>query len=313
MPFNITPGEQTQPVSQQAVDTVLDSLDALVYVADMQTHELIFLNAYGRQYWGVPNKRKCWQVLQQGQTGPCSFCTNARLLDAGGAAAGVHVWEFRNTVTQRWYQCRDQAIQWPDGRLVRMEIATDITELKDTQAELKAAKRRAEELAHQDELTGLFNRRAFIAAGHSAVAQANRLQHAVAVVVFDADHFKSINDNHGHAGGDIVLRHLAQAASAQVRAGDTLARIGGEEFALLLPGANAEAACRMAERMRQAIAQLDIVHQGKHISVSCSFGVTASDNGQASLEQLMSQADKAAYRAKGAGRNRVELLSLPAC
>lgn len=313
MPFNVTPGEESEAIGQEAVNTVLDSLDALVYVSDMQTHELIFLNAYGRQHWGVPNKRKCWEVLQQGQTGPCSFCTNNRLLNADGTPASVHIWEFRNTVTQRWYQCRDQAIQWPDGRMVRIEIATDISELKDAQAELKAAKRLAEELAHQDELTGLCNRRAFIAAGQRAIDQAQRLGHSLALIVFDADHFKSINDRHGHAAGDLVLQQLARVASDQVRAGDILARIGGEEFALLLPGADASAACQMAERLRQAIEQLSTEYLGVNIGVTCSFGVTVSDNGRTSLEQLMSLADRAAYQAKGLRRNCVELLSLPAC
>jgi diguanylate cyclase (GGDEF)-like protein len=313
MPFNVIPGEHSEPIGQDAINTVLDSLDALVYVSDMQTHELIFLNAYGRQHWGVPNKRKCWQVLQQGQDGPCSFCTNNLLLTADGQPAGVHLWEFRNTVTQRWYQCRDQAIQWPDGRLVRIEIATDITELKDAQAELKAAKRLAEQLAHEDELTGLCNRRAFIAAGQRAIDQARRLGHPIALIVFDADHFKNINDSHGHAAGDLVLQQLALTAGAQIRAGDILARVGGEEFALLLPGANAEAACQMAERLRQAIETLQADYSGTRIGVTCSFGVTVSDNGTASLEQLMSLADKAAYQAKGSRRNCVELLSLPAC
>ncbi len=313
MPFNVTPGEQSDPIGQQAVNTVLDSLDALVYVADMDTHELIFLNAYGRQHWGVPNKRKCWEVLQQGQSGPCSFCTNSRLLDADGAPASVHIWEFRNTVTQRWYQCRDQAIQWPDGRLVRIEIATDITDLKDAQAELKAAKRLAEELAHHDELTQLFNRRAFISAGQRAIDQSKRLGHSIALIVFDADHFKSVNDSHGHAAGDLVLQDLARAASEQIRGGDILARIGGEEFALLLPGADSKAACQMAERLRAAIEQQRTDYQGTRIGVTCSFGVTVSTNGNTSLEQLMSHADKAAYQAKGLRRNCVELLSLTAC
>ena len=114
--------ETNQPLlqtgaSQAALETVLDSLDALVYVADMQTHELLFLNAYGRARWGQVDQRTCWETLQQGQDGPCSFCNNHQLIDDQGQPAAVQVWEFRNTHNQRWYQCRDQAIRWPDGRL----------------------------------------------------------------------------------------------------------------------------------------------------------------------------------------------------
>ena len=116
--------------------TVLDGLDALVYVADMETYRVLLVNRYGREIWGELKGEICWQRLQTGQTGPCSFCTNSRLLDTSGAPAEPVVWEFQNTITRRWYECRDQAIRWTDGRLVRMEIATDITERKLAEAEI---------------------------------------------------------------------------------------------------------------------------------------------------------------------------------
>lgn len=298
---------------QNAIETVLDSLDALVYVADMDTHELLFLNRYGREHWGVPNGRKCWQVLQQGQTGPCSFCTNKQLRYDNGEPGGVHVWEFRNTVTGHWYQCRDQAILWPDGRTVRLEIATDISELKEVQAQLKVAKQHAQAQAHQDELTGLSNRRAFMQAGQMAIDQAARLGHPVALIAFDADHFKQINDQHGHLAGDRVLQRLAATIGAVVRSGDVLARIGGEEFALLLPGANIQAASELAERLRVLVEAMDSNYDGHQISVTCSFGVTASTDGSNSLQQLMLHADKATYNAKRRQRNCIDILPLPTC
>ncbi|MDL0438441.1 GGDEF domain-containing protein [Stutzerimonas frequens] len=96
----------------------------------MQTYELLYLNEYGRAIWGQYQGKACWQLLQAEQQGPCRFCSNAQLVDPDGRPAGVHVWEFQNTANGRWYQCRDQAIPWTDGRLVRLEIATDITERK---------------------------------------------------------------------------------------------------------------------------------------------------------------------------------------
>ncbi|MBI2425839.1 MAG: response regulator [Candidatus Hydrogenedentes bacterium] len=115
--------------------TIMDALDALVYVADMETHELLFVNAYGRSVWAAAAGEKCWNVLQSEQNGPCSFCTNTRLMDAEGNPAGPLVWEFENTFNHEWYQCRDEAIRWPDGRIVRLEIATNITARKQAEEE----------------------------------------------------------------------------------------------------------------------------------------------------------------------------------
>jgi PAS domain S-box-containing protein len=116
--------------------TLVDSLDALVYVADMETHEILFINKYGKEIWGEITGKLCWQTLQAGQSGPCSFCSNDKLLDAGGNSTGTLIWELQNTVTQDWFECRDQAIQWTDGRLVRMEIAINITPRKKAKNDL---------------------------------------------------------------------------------------------------------------------------------------------------------------------------------
>ncbi|MCK5036445.1 MAG: PAS domain S-box protein [Candidatus Sabulitectum sp.] len=122
--------------------TVMDSLDAIVYVADMQTHEVLFANKTVRKQCGDVTGGICWQVLQVGQTEPCPFCTNNRLLDKNGKPNEPYVWEFQNTDNGRWYQCRDQAIPWLDGRLVRIEIATDINDRKLAEEALVVDKRR---------------------------------------------------------------------------------------------------------------------------------------------------------------------------
>jgi len=121
--------------AQQRFETLVDSLDGLVYVADFETYELLYVNKYGRDIWGEIAGQICWQTLQTGQTGPCAFCTNDRLRDAAGKPTGAYVWEFQNTVDKEWYECRDQAIEWTDGRYVRMEIATNITPRKRAEQE----------------------------------------------------------------------------------------------------------------------------------------------------------------------------------
>jgi len=109
---------------------VMDGLDALVYVVDMETFDLLFINKYGKDIWGEIEGQTCWKTIQSGQSGPCPFCTNDKLVDSNGNPTGVYHWEFQNTVTKKLYDCRDSAIRWLDGRLVRLEIATDITERK---------------------------------------------------------------------------------------------------------------------------------------------------------------------------------------
>lgn len=123
---------------QQQLALVLDSLDALVYIADIDTHEILFVNRYGREVFGDISGRLCWQALQQGQTGPCPSGTNDRIVSPDGTPTGLYQWEFQNPVTGRWYECRDKAIRWSDGRLARMEVATDITERKLTEQALSA-------------------------------------------------------------------------------------------------------------------------------------------------------------------------------
>ncbi len=122
--------------SKQRLQMVLDSLESLVYVADFETHEILFLNKYGRDNFGDIVGKTCWQSLQEGQGGPCPFCTND-LLVSGERPAGQIVWEFQNTLNGRWYECHDQAISWAGGRLVRMEVATDITERKQVEEVLQ--------------------------------------------------------------------------------------------------------------------------------------------------------------------------------
>ena len=135
--------------SMERFKMVLDSLDALVYVADMETYRVLLVNRYGREIWGNITGEICWQRLQAGQSGPCSFCTNARLLDEDGKPAGSVVWEFQNTINGCWYECRDQAIRWTDGRMVRMEIATDISERKRVETEILSLNAELEQRVQQ--------------------------------------------------------------------------------------------------------------------------------------------------------------------
>ncbi len=126
---------------QAQLYTILDSIDALVYVADMETYELLFINQRGRARLGDIVGQKCYETIHFGQNEPCSFCTNHILVEKN-QSTGVHQWEFRNPHNSRWYDCRDRAIRWTDGKLVRLEIATDITSIKEAEDNLRASEAR---------------------------------------------------------------------------------------------------------------------------------------------------------------------------
>jgi two-component system, cell cycle sensor histidine kinase and response regulator CckA len=123
--------------SHQSILTILNNIDAIIHVIDMNSYDVLFINQYTRNNFGVGEGQKCWSALQSNQTGPCDFCTNEKLVDADGNPTGVYRWEFNNTKTEKWYECHDSAIKWIDGRLVRMEIAIDITDRKKAEQALK--------------------------------------------------------------------------------------------------------------------------------------------------------------------------------
>ncbi len=132
--------------SDERLSKLLESLDAVVYVTDMATNEVLFLNRRGRELFGDVTGKICWQELQTTQEGPCEFCTNRNLVDEQGNPTGVYRWEFKNTVTNRWYDCRDLALVWTDGRLARLEIATDITERKKWEEKLRVSEEKFKRL-----------------------------------------------------------------------------------------------------------------------------------------------------------------------
>ncbi len=164
---------------------------------------------------------------------------------------------------------------------------------------------RLEQLAMTDELTGLANRRAFFATADRELRKSRRHASPLAFAMLDIDHFKEVNDLHGHDSGDAILKLVSRVVRSQVRDVDLPARLGGEEFGILLPDTRIEDAARSAERLRAAIAGASCLHRGVELRVTASLGVAALGDGQ-DLDALMRAADGAMYRAKAAGRNRVE-------
>jgi diguanylate cyclase (GGDEF)-like protein len=172
---------------------------------------------------------------------------------------------------------------------------------------LRRQKEYAELLARTDALTGLANRRAFDEAAEQEVERARRYNTPLALVMADLDHFKAINDRHGHHIGDRVLQHFAHVLSESVRNIDLVGRWGGEEFAILMPGTDLEEAAQVAERMRQAILAAVPPLDDHECAYTASFGVAAFRVDTPTMVSLLGRADTALYRAKENGRNRVEM------
>ncbi|MGE0626081.1 MAG: GGDEF domain-containing protein [Pseudomonadales bacterium] len=169
--------------------------------------------------------------------------------------------------------------------------------------QLNEAHARLRELAHTDELTGLTNRRSFFQRAETVLGEARDADEHVSLLVIDADHFKQLNDTYGHATGDAALQFITEQLSTCVRKTDLLCRLGGEEFAVLLPDMDGTEATKLAERIVERVASRPMVWDGKIIEMSVSCGIADTRSGR-DMTALFKAADDALYAAKHNGRNR---------
>ncbi|WP_296952335.1 sensor domain-containing diguanylate cyclase [uncultured Massilia sp.] len=183
-------------------------------------------------------------------------------------------------------------------------VVRDISDKRDAIAQRRRA-------AFSDHLTGVANRRAFFEAAELELARHRRTPRPTTLVLLDIDRFKDVNDRHGHPGGDAVLRALGGLLAGAVRQVDVVARIGGEEFAVLLPSTTLEGAVAVAEQLRRLVAAQAVPYDDAQIRCTVSAGVAASDSEALGLDALMKRADRALYAAKANGRNRVECWTQP--
>ena len=175
-----------------------------------------------------------------------------------------------------------------------------IDELRAAKLELETTNARLQTLATTDGLTGLVNRRSFQETLEFSIAQFIRLQNPLSLLLIDIDHFKTVNDRWGHSTGDYVLQNVAQLLDSSFRATDTVARFGGEEFAVILPGIGSKAAAGLGEKVRRTIEQTAVADT----TITVSIGVATLEF-RDSFSTLINRADNALYTAKQAGRNQV--------
>ncbi|CAG9182647.1 hypothetical protein LMG23994_04964 [Cupriavidus pinatubonensis] len=311
-------GTSTDITSQRAMsESLLEAVNLITNLTN-EVPGLVF------QYRSVPGGRSFFPYASAGITEiyeltPAQVAADASRIDAlihpadlaayrasfDASAVQLSPWhlEYRVQLPMqglRWRQGDARPQRLPDGSILWHGFITDVTERKRIEAELQ-------ELATIDSLTGLPNRRHFMAQIETRLAslQSGRGA-ATALMMCDLDHFKSINDRWGHGVGDRVLRHFGSILRAHLRPGDMAGRLGGEEFGILLDGADMRGAICVARRIQQSIAEYPLIEHEQRIELTVSIGIALMTAADVNAEAPLSRSDLALYRAKKSGRNRIE-------
>jgi diguanylate cyclase (GGDEF)-like protein/PAS domain S-box-containing protein len=228
--------------------------------------------------------------------------TRHDVVTSGAVASGCaedEGWWARKETTRFWGSCVVSVVEEQDGsRSGFLVVTRDATRKKREEDDLR-------DLATKDFLTGLYNRRAFEEMARQELTRWQRGRDPLSLLIIDADHFKRVNDTHGHGTGDDVLRAIARAVKDQTRELDVVARLGGEEFVVLLPSTDAIGGRAAAERIRLAVEGLRVpAPDGSMVRLTVSVGIAEAARDAASIELLLQRADEALYEAKRRGRNR---------
>ncbi|WP_345993012.1 diguanylate cyclase [Sulfurimonas sp. HSL-1716] len=181
------------------------------------------------------------------------------------------------------------------------------SEVKKRTHELETQTKKAEKLARIDEMTGIWNRRAFLEHGERLITDTASYQAPFSLIIIDIDHFKKVNDSYGHEAGDLVLKIFSQEIKNNMRDTDFFARIGGEEFVILLPNTTSKQALKKADLLLEKINKMDIPYNGSVLRVTVSMGVAEFIHTDDNIYTLLSKADKALYSVKNSGRNGIRL------
>ncbi len=284
--------EEALKTAHQRLLTVLDGLDAIVYVIDMKSYEVLFVNKYAHDIFGDITGSICWKTLQKGLDRPCDCCPNELLRSNGEYAGKSYIWERENPFDGRWYEMHDRAIQWLDDREVKIQIATDITERRCIAQQLQYT-------AYHDSLTGVANRLFFYERFDEEVSRAEKSGSKLALIFIDLNNFKPINDQYGHDIGDILLQEVTCRLLSSVRHTDLVARMGGDEFVVLLPGIqNNNDVLRVLAQINKTLQKSCQLRSDVKFIISAAVGTAVYPDDGVLTDELLNTADQRMYSNK---------------
>jgi diguanylate cyclase (GGDEF)-like protein/PAS domain S-box-containing protein len=298
--------------SESRLQIIMEAVQTGIIIIDPDTHTIVEVNSRAASMIGAPREEivgsVCHKFICPAEVGKCPITdlhqnvdhSERVLLSATGETCPI----LKSVTTVDL-----------NGKENLLESFTDITERKRMEEELKASLaekdllvKTLDEYATHDALTGLYNHRAFYMLLDEEFERAKRFKRPIALLMLDIDHFKQVNDKHGHLAGDAVLNAISAILVRRVRAIDRVCRYGGEEITVILPEADAEAAADTAERLRRAVEeqQFDTI-TAPRLHITVSIGVASSPADADSLETLVGAADMAMFVAKERGRNQIVL------
>ncbi len=313
-----------------SADIINTSSMIAVKIIDISSFEVVYVNQAMRSIMADKNARNCWESLYA-QEAPCPWCKVNELSRRLGHSkdelndSGSIVYEHFNEVANKWYQIQDKIIITEQGQKLLVSFGLDISMQKEVQSQLisshvqlsrktqalNEAKEALKIQASHDYLTNIYNRRYFQLVSKDLIHAAKREDSDLSIIMIDVDRFKLVNDTYGHSVGDQTLKHIVSILCATVRESDIVARIGGEEFAILLLGTDLEGAAELAEKLRKAVNENPVtIDDETDIPVTISLGVASVDvQADTKIDNSLNTSDQALYKAKQSGRNKVVVYS----
>lgn len=282
--------------AQTSLESILNNTGIDIYVNDFYSHDILYVNKSMAAPYGGASQflgNKCWQVLFPGQSGPCEFCPQKKLIDESGNPTKIYSWDYQRPFDGSWFRVFSTAFRWVDGRLAHLVSSADITENKRNEEIIQY-------MAYYDSLTKLPNRRMLL---EECEQQINSVKGTskVYVLFFDIDDFKLVNDTFGHDAGDELLVQLADFFSGIPMLKDAIYRNGGDEFVALIGGEVTKSnICSLSSFLHERFNNPWRLEQGNAIC-NLSLGVASYPENGLTAKELLHHADQAMYQVKKSG------------